>query len=143
MIGRTVRNAGVPGEVTADGLARLPTVLDEVRPALVVLCHGGNDMLQGLSNEKTSENLRQMIRVTRERGADIILVGVPQPGLGLSTARFYRRIAGELAVPYEGHVSEDILSKRALKSDAIHPNAAGYRRMAEAVARVIRESGGV
>jgi len=68
LIGRRVVNAGVPGEVTADGLSRLPEILAREKPALLILCHGGNDLLRRLNDQQTADNIRKMIRLARQRG---------------------------------------------------------------------------
>ncbi|WP_432823771.1 arylesterase [Trichloromonas sp.] len=143
LLQREVVNAGVPGEVSAAGLARLPELLEEYRPALVILCHGGNDFLRRLDKEKLAGNLRQMAGLAREAGAEVVLVGVPQLGLLLSTDPLYAEVAEELRLPYEGEVLSDLLSDREFKSDQIHPNARGYAVMAEKIAEVIREAGGL
>src|SRR4249920_4247367 len=62
LIGRQVIGAGVPGETTADGLERLPAVLDEVNPRLVLLCMGGNDMLHKVEFGNIESNLRAMVQ---------------------------------------------------------------------------------
>jgi lysophospholipase L1-like esterase len=133
LIHRPVINAGVPGEVTAEGLVRLPDLLDRYRPDLLILCHGGNDLLRRTGEEQVADNLRAMIRLARERGVDVVLIGVPKPDLSLAPPPFYASIAGEFAIPYDGDTLADILSDRAHKSDYIHPNALGYRQLAEAV----------
>jgi acyl-CoA thioesterase I len=138
LLGCRVVNAGVPGEVSADGLRRLPAVLDRVRPDLVILCHGGNDLLQRLDQRQTARNLEAMVKAARERGADVILVGVPRPGLILRTAPLYREVAAACRVPCEARALARILSTPSLKSDQIHPNAAGYRSLAESLAEQIR-----
>ena len=140
-IGRRVVNAGVPGEVSADGLERLPGVLEREHPALVLLCHGGNDLLRKLDAAATERNLREMVGLARASGAEVVLIGVPRPGLFLGTAEYYQRVAEELGVPFEGEVLGDLLGDNAMKSDAVHPNAAGYARLAEAVEDVLREAG--
>ncbi len=140
---RTVINAGVPGETSAEGVARLPGVLDEHRPGLVILVHGGNDFLRRHDLAGVAENLRTMIDLSRASGAEVVLVGVPQPGIVLSPPPFYQELADELGLPYEGQILGEILGKRELKSDAIHPNASGYALMAEGFARLIHEAGGI
>ena len=140
MIGCRVVNAGVPGEVTAGGLARLPGLLEKESPRLVILCHGGNDMLNKLDRRETSANLDAMITMAKGAGADVILVGVPEPGLLLKAAPFYGELAARHRIPYESGALAKILSSRSLKSDYVHPNAAGYRRLAGSIAELINKS---
>ena len=140
-IGRKVVNAGIPGEVTENGLKRLPGVLDQVNPKLVILIHGGNDMLRKKGVDKAEINLREMVRIIRERGAAVVMLGVPNPGLFLSTADFYERVAEELAVPIETDIIPDLLGNNEFKSDHVHPNAKGYARMAEAVEALLKNHG--
>ena len=137
MLDQNVINLGIPGEVTAEGLKRLPAVLDEYTPTLVILCHGGNDFLRRHSQEETIRNLRSMIGLIHERGTDVILIGVPRLGFGLDVPKFYAAIAGENQIPYEGDILLDLLGDNDMKSDSIHPNATGYHLMAEAVYNVI------
>jgi acyl-CoA thioesterase-1 len=143
IIGRTVVNGGVPGEVTAEGLARLPEVLDRERPALVVICHGGNDLLRRLDGGETAANLRAMVRMARVRGIAVVLIGVPAPDLSLSPPKFYREVAGEFSIPYDGKTLPRIMGKGSLKSDYIHPNAAGYSKLAESLAELLARSGAI
>lgn len=141
LIGRRVIEAGVPGEVSAQGVARLAAMLDEHAPALLLLCHGGNDILRRMDLKQTAENLRSMIRMARDRGVAVVLIAVPQPGLSLSPTPFYREVAKELGVPLEERALSEILADRTLKADTIHPNAAGYQRLATAVAALLRRAG--
>lgn len=143
LLGRNVVRAGVPGEQTAGGLQRLPGVLDEHRPRLVIVCLGGNDMLRKGAPDVIEANLRGMLKEIRGRGMDAVLVGVPAPGLITSAPEFYEKLAREFAIPYEGKIVTSVLYKPELKSDPIHPNADGYRRMAEAIAKLLRDAGAV
>jgi lysophospholipase L1-like esterase len=138
---RRVVNAGVPGEVSAEGLKRLPQLLEEVRPQLLILCHGGNDLLRRLDARATAENLRAMVELARRQGAAVVLVGVPAPGLLLPVPEFYRQIAEQYRLPYEGKIVSRIEGDRSLKADPIHPNAAGYRLLAERLARLLKDAG--
>jgi len=143
LIGRKVISSGVPGETSAAGLARLPAALEEARPQLVVLCEGGNDFLQKLDEAQAANNLRAMIRLARGSGAQLVLIAVPKPGLLPSPADFYAAVAKELGVPNEETALRKILMDNALKSDFVHPNAAGYARLAEAIAALLRKTGAV
>ncbi|MBX3651150.1 MAG: arylesterase [Burkholderiales bacterium] len=141
LIGRTVIRAGVPGEQTAGGLARLPEVLDEHRPKLVIVCLGGNDMLRKGTPANIEANLREILKTIKSRGLDALLIGVPAPAVITRPPDFYSRLAKEFGIPYEGDIVTRVLYKSDLKSDPIHPNAAGYRKMAEAIAGLLRDAG--
>lgn len=143
LTGRTVVRAGVPGEQTAGGLQRLPGVLDEHRPRLVIVCLGGNDMLRKVVPQNIESNLREILRIIKSRGIDAMLVGVPAPGLITSAPEFYEKLAKEFGIPYEGGIVTSVLYRPELKSDPIHPNAEGYRKMAEAIAGVLRKAGAI
>jgi len=143
LIGHPVVNAGVSGELSRQGLTRLPRVLDRYKPAIIIICSGGNDFLRGESEERMAENVRKMVEMAQAREIGVVLVGVPRPGLLLATAPCYEAIAADFDVPYEGQVLHEIMSSRPLKSDRVHPNAKGYRLLAEAVAEVLRDAGAV
>ena len=141
LTGHTVINAGVPGDTTTSGLQRLPEVLAEYRPRLVLLCLGGNDMLRKQSAAATENNLRLLVQTIRASGAQVVLIGVPEPRLFGGAPDFYARIAEELQLPLEEDVFNEVLKDNQLKSDAIHANAAGYRKVAERLADFLREAG--
>ena len=143
LINRSVIRAGVPGEMTAGGLARLAGVIDEHRPALVILCLGGNDMLRRVDDAQIRGNLREIIRALKTRGISVVLVGVPKPALITSAPAFYGELASEFGIPYEGKIVTSVLYKSELKADPIHPNAQGYRMMAEAIAQLLKKAGAV
>lgn len=143
LIARKVWSAGVPGELSAAGLKRLPAALDYYRPSLLILCHGGNDMLRRRDDAQTAQNLRAMIRIARQRGVDVVLIGVPKPGLLPSPPHFYAEIAKEFGLPYEGAALKEILRDNELKSDIAHPNARGYAKLAAAVAALLKKSGAI
>ena len=143
LISRQVVGAGVPGETTADGLERLPTLLEEVKPKLILLCMGGNDMLRKMDFASIEANLRAMVQLAKARGIGVVLIGVPTPELFGGPPAFYDRIAKEFSLPLEKKVLNDVLFDRSLKSDPIHPNAVGYRRFAQALAELLRKAGAV
>ncbi|MBN2869680.1 MAG: arylesterase [Campylobacterales bacterium] len=139
-IGRTVINAGAPGELSAEGLARLAPFLERHQPALLILCHGGNDILRKKTDEELRSNLDAMVRLARGQNIDVILIAVPQFSLiGLDPHPVYEEIAETYGLPIETDILPDLLGDNRTKSDRIHPNAAGYEKMAEAVEKVLRK----
>ena len=143
LIGRKVVRDGVPGETTAHGLERLEASLETHRPRLLLLCLGGNDLLRRVDAAQIESNLRAMVQLARSRGAEVVLIGVPEPALFGGTAPLYRRLAAELRVLLEEETVTDVLRDEALKSDPIHPNAEGYRRIAQALAALLRDAGAI
>lgn len=144
IIGRTVINKGIPGERTTEGLARLPTVLNEVQPALVILCLGGNDMLRKKPRDTMQDNLSQMIEIIKDSGAEVVLLGVPEPALfNLNTDPRYQQLAQQHSVPIENEIISTVLGDLSMKSDPIHPNDAGYAKIAEAIATLLDQAGAI
>ena len=143
LIHRPVVNAGVPGETTADGVARLPSVLEEVHPKLLLLCMGGNDMLRKMDRATVESNLRAMVQMAKERGVAVALIGVPEPVLFGGTAAFYGNVAKDYHLAFEDRILQELLFNNQYKSDSIHPNASGYRRLAQAIADLLHATGAV
>jgi len=141
LTGLNVINAGISGEETSEGLARLPKVLAETRPQLVILCEGGNDMLRKRNLKQTIDNLKQMIAIIRATGAEVLLMAAPKPGLLLSPAPFYQQVAEATNTPMEDEIMARVLQLPSTKSDTIHPNAKGYRQVAEALQKKLQQLG--
>lgn len=141
LTGRKVINAGVPGEVSSAGLLRLPEIMEREKPALLILCHGGNDLLRRQDQQQLAENLRRMLRLAAEKGVPVLLLAVPSFNLTLDPPALYAELAKEFHLPIESKLLPRILGKSSLKSDHIHPNAAGYRQMAEALFNLLKKSG--
>ena len=139
--GRQVINEGVPGELSAEGLGRLPGVLEEYQPRLLILCHGGNDFLRQMDMARMEANVRGMIRLAQDQNIPVILLGVPKPGLFLASAEVYKNIAEGTGVIFIEDLIPDILGDKALKSDTVHPNQAGYRMLAEGIYKVLQDAG--
>ena len=140
LISRTVINAGIPGEVSRAGLRRLPALLEQHRPELIIICHGGNDILRRMDLRSTRNNIQQMIDLSRSQGTQVVLIGVPEFGIFLSSADFYSDLAEQNRLPIENTVLSDVLRVAAYKSDQIHPNADGYSIMADRLAELLRNS---
>ncbi len=141
LIGRRVVGAGLPGEVSAHALERLPGALDEYSPRLLLLCIGGNDFLRRLGKQQAAANVRAMVRLARSRHVEVVLIGIPEPGFTLTPPGFYAEIAEEFALAYQGDAIGEVLRHPDLKSDPVHPNARGYRLIAERIAALLKKSG--
>jgi len=140
--GHKVINAGIPGEVSAQGKQRLPGLLDRYKPGLLILCHGGNDLLRRLNSADMKSNLEAMIDSATQRNIPVLLIGVPSFALlFLEANEIYNEVAEKYVLLYEGKVLPRVESEPDLKSDRIHPNAEGYRKIAMAVHQLLRDSG--
>ncbi len=130
---RTARvvNASVSGDTTAGGRSRLAALLERHRPALVVLELGGNDALRGLPLETTRDNLRAMIRASRDAGARVLLLGMDMPpNYGERYRAQFRAVYTDLAreekvalVPFFlAGVADGAQAATLFQADRIHPN---------------------
>lgn len=140
-IHRDVINGGLPGEVSVEGLKRLPIWLDEYEPNFLILCHGANDLLRSLSDDKVRENLRGMVKMAKDRGIDVILIAVPKFGGMRSAPGFYADIAREFNIPLENRSLEEILRHAKYQKDTVHPNPEGYQLIADALVKLMKASG--
>ena len=141
LIHYSVINAGVPGEISKKGLQRLGGLIDRYRPGLIIICHGGNDILRKLDIKQTSNNIQQMIDLARQNNSQVVLIGVPEFGLFLDSSPIYQQLADKNQLPIENDIVGDILGNNALKSDHIHPNTKGYQLLAESITALLRQAG--
>jgi len=145
--GWVVINAGVSGNTSAQALDRLPALLDEHQPQLVLVSLGGNDMLRKLSQEQTTANLGRMLDLVRASGAKTVLLATPKPSLAgavfnnLAPADFYADVAKDKKVPLIKDALPEVLSDTALKSDQLHPNAAGHALLGEKIHEDLKKIG--
>lgn len=138
-----VINAGIPGEISKKGMARLPGLIEKHRPDLIIICHGGNDILRKLDLSKTRDNIQRMINLARQNNSQVILIGVPEFGLFLNSVPLYQSLAEKNRLPIANNILGDIIGNNALKSDHIHPNSAGYQYLAEHIAELLYQSGAI
>jgi acyl-CoA hydrolase len=137
----------VNGNTSGDALQRLPALLEEHRPALVLLTLGGNDMLRRLPVQQLEENLARLVVKSGAEGAQVVMVATPQPSLAGAVLRnlpvpdFYRRVAGSHQVPLIEDAIAEVLSDPLLKGDQIHPNAEGHAVLATKIFEALRDIG--
>lgn len=139
-----VLNAGVPGETTAEGLARIERTLAETRPDAVLVALGANDLLRGLSTSRMFANLDDILAVVTAEGMPALLAGLPPPptwprGDRETYRDTFRTIAdehGAIYVPsfFGGMSGQGIGAvRRMMQDDGIHPNAEGVRANVAAI----------
>jgi acyl-CoA thioesterase-1 len=132
-----VVNRGRGGDTTGSALARLSEVIER-NPRLVIVLLGGNDFLRQVPRSETKKNLAEVVSRLQAHGAMVVIAGLR---LGLFTDDFspiYQATAKQLGAYYIPEVMDGILSDPKLKSDPIHPNAAGYRLLGQRIAAKIK-----
>lgn len=127
--GFSIRNMGVPGNTTRDGLARSHEVV-ALEPKVVLLCLGGNDTLQGMPAEQTFGNLSTLVDQFHAAGSFVVLIGVRSASFRDKNAGRFKALAREKRVFYVEDILDGVMGSPALMSDYIHPNDAGYRKIA-------------
>jgi acyl-CoA thioesterase-1 len=134
-----VVNASISGDTTAGGLARLPALLKQYRPAIVVVELGGNDGLRGLPPSQAKRNLAAMITRAQSAGAKVLILGITlPPNYGTRYIerfqRLYRELATEKRVPLVPFVLDGVaVHANLMQSDGIHPNERGQPQVLENV----------
>ncbi|MDM5075233.1 GDSL-type esterase/lipase family protein [Aeromonas media] len=139
--GHPVINDGVSGELSRAGRARLPGLLAEHRPALVILLEGGNDILRGSGEGALKANLAAMIEAVQGSGAQVLLVAVPRKSLFADGAPLYGELAEQYGLVLDNDSLGELLRTPGLKSDAVHLNAQGYGALAERLHRLLQARG--
>ena len=144
IIGLPVVNAGLHGETSGEARARLPKVLAQNKPQLLILCSGGNDFLRRLPAKQTEENINAMVEAAKAAGAEVALIAVPRVFPFLSNHPLYGRVARKHGLWLEAAVLKTTMANAALMSDDhIHPNDAGYAAIARGVAALLKQAGAV
>jgi acyl-CoA thioesterase I len=133
----SVLNAGVSGDTSAAGRARLNFVLDNApqRPEMVILGLGGNDMLRGMKPDETRDNLSAMLDELKRRNIEVVLTGMlASPNMGQDYARAFNPIYPSLAKQYDVKLypfflDGVVINGKLMLDDGIHPNADGVAQI--------------
>jgi acyl-CoA hydrolase len=145
--GWRVVNAGVPGDTAQAATSRIGPLLEEYQPELVIIEIGGNDFLRRRPESAVKQDIKTLIGSARSAGAQVVLVGVPNLSFlavvagKAADAALYGELGKEEGVPVIEDVFSDILSRPELCADKIHPNAEGYRRMADGIHSALKRLG--
>ena len=124
----TVFNASISGETSSGGISRLPSLLTQKQPGIVMIELGANDALRGLPIAQTETNLRRMIQMSKKSGARVLLFGIQIPtnyGQSYTTQfkKLYQQLANEEQIELLPFFLEGVATKPELfQADRLHPN---------------------
>ncbi|OGY23391.1 MAG: hypothetical protein A2172_04145 [Candidatus Woykebacteria bacterium RBG_13_40_15] len=133
-----VINAGVSGDTTTTGLARLKTDVLDKSPSLVVIELSGNDFLRQVPASETIKNLDSIVSQTHESGAAVLLIHIKFPLKDSEYQTGFKQIAKKYKAAVLWNALDGIEGNPQLMADDIHPNAVGYKILAERVAKAIK-----
>ncbi len=142
-----VINAGIPGDTARQARSRLAPLLQEHQPALVIVELGGNDFLRKSQPSKVKEYLRDILTQSQASGAITVMIAVPRLSLlrasagALKDSELYAELAEETGVLLIEDVFSKVLSDDSLRADQVHPNAQGYRQMAQGILQALASAG--
>ena len=138
LTGWNVVNAGVPGDTSAQALARLPALLAEHQPKLVIVSIGGNDFLRKLPESDTRTHVHAICKQALAAGAQVLLVAVPRATVAAALGQMtdhalYAEVSKDLKIPLQREAWGEVLAQPDLRADAVHANARGYAQFARSV----------
>ena len=136
-INRPVINMGVSGETAAAAPSRIEQVLRE-QPYMVLIEFGANDHMRQQSRQTAIDAVAKIVDEVQAAGAIAVIVDTGGPGMGEYT-RAYKQMAKEKGALFVPGILKGIFYKPSLKSDQVHPNADGYKKVAEKIYAVIKD----
>jgi acyl-CoA thioesterase-1 len=140
--GWAIVNGGIPGDTAQQGCDRMPALVAQHRPALILMFLGGNDILRRRPASALTEGLAECVRSAKANGIPLVLLAVPTFGItGFDDAPLFAKFAEAQEVPWFSPGLGKLLRDDTLRADAIHLNADGYRALAANVARELRRMG--
>lgn len=137
--GYQIHNSSISGDTTSGGLSRLPAELERIEPDIVIIELGSNDALRGLPLDMAQNNLANMIQMSQEKGAQVVLIGMQiPPNYGPRYASQFAGLFPELADSYQTELVPFLLDGFATQpdmflDDGIHPNESAQSIIADTV----------
>jgi len=135
--GREIINMGINGNTTADGLARIDTVL-ALKPSVVLVLLGGNDFLRKVPQEQTFQNLDTIVEKLQSNGVVVIVLGIQGGVLNDPFKSKFEELTKHRGTGYVPNVLAGMVGDQSLMYDTIHPNDKGYRKIADKVLPVLQ-----
>jgi acyl-CoA thioesterase-1 len=138
--GVPILNLGKNGDTSAQANERVTSVI-AARPTITLVLLGGNDALQGVPQLQTEQNLDEIITSLQKNGSKVVLLGVIG-GLPDPYAAMFDRLSAVYGVTYVPNVLSGIIGRNELMSDSVHPNQAGYQKIADRLLPVLQKECG-
>lgn len=138
LTGKNIVNLGLNGDTGAAAPRRLPQALEH-RPYMVLIEFGGNDFMRGAAFEQTLASVSQIIDEVQAAGAVAVVVDTGGYYAMEKYSKAYKKLAREKGAVFVPGILDGIFGKKDLMSDQIHPNAAGYKIVAERVYKEIKD----
>ncbi len=139
LLGVPVMNLGRSGDTTAQALDRLGEVTDE-KPTIAIVLLGGNDALQKIPMATTKRNLSEIIDTLQKANVHVVLVGVLGGFPSDPYAPMFQELAKQYRVPFVSNILSGIIGTNSLLSDEVHPNDAGYAKVAARIAPAVERA---
>lgn len=137
MLGSPVINKGIDGDTTSEALSRFKSDVLDRDPLLVIIEFCGNDFLKQIPKETTINNIKMMVEMAQAKGAMVAIVDISAGLFFADYKRLYRTLAQETDSIFIPSVLSGIITNPSMKSDFLHPNAIGYKIVAQRVYRAI------
>lgn len=134
---REVINLGVSGDTSLQGLARKEQI-KALRPSFVLIEFGANDLFKRIPREKTQAALEELVDYAQNLGAVVVLLDTGGNSAMNPYKKMLKKIAKEKQTLYVDGIMDGIFNNRSLKSDNLHPNEQGYKKIADKIDKVVR-----
>jgi len=138
IIGRPVINSGIPGDTTARALQRLERDVLLKAPRIVLITLGGNDLKNGVDKKIAFKNLKTIVETIQARSALVVIGGIKLPFWDRGYDEEYEKLAAETGAPLVPDILGGLMGNGELMHDTIHPNANGYKIMAQKFYTIIK-----
>jgi lysophospholipase L1-like esterase len=137
MTGKPVINSGIPGDTTAGALQRLERDVLSKSPRIVLVTLGGNDLMHGVDKKTTFKNLKEIVETIQAQNALVVIGGIKLLFWDRGYEEAYEKLAAETGAILVPNILGGLMGNEELMSDTIHPNARGYKIMAQKFYTVI------
>ncbi len=137
-VGEPILNLGKNGDTTETALTRIESAT-KANPDIVIILLGGNDYLRQVPQSQTFENLGRIVKTFQDNGAAVIILGVRGGVLKDTYEENFKNFAKDYGAAYVPNVLDELIGNTEFMSDAVHPNNAGYEKIAEKVQPVLED----